>query len=135
VLHRCHPQVEQAKLAASPIEKIVNGASSNSEKELVAVSNVDLQVKPVETKAISFTLVASPSGLGESQDAKPKQGPNRCTAYKKRVGLTGFNCRCGNLFCFIHCYSDKHECPFDYCTAGSDVIAKANPIVKDHECP
>jgi len=130
VLHRCHPQAEQAKLAASPIENIVNGASSNSDKEPVAVSNVDLQVNPVETKAISFTPVASPLGLGESQDAKPKQGPNRCTACKKRVGLTGFNCRCGNLFCSVHRYSDKHECPFDYRTAGRDAIAKANPVVK-----
>lgn len=121
---------EQAKLAASSIENIVNGSSSNSDKEPVAVSNVNLQVKPVETKAISSIPVASPSGLAESQDAKPKQGPNRCTTCKKRLGLTGFNCRCGNLFCSVHRYSDKHECPFDYRTAGRDAIAKANPVVK-----
>ena len=33
---------------------------------------------------------------------------------KKKVGLTGFTCRCGGLFCSIHRYSDKHECKFDY---------------------
>merc|ERR1719232_1258151 len=32
---------------------------------------------------------------------------------KKKVGLTGFTCRCGGLFCSIHRYSDKHECKFD----------------------
>ncbi|KAK6149185.1 hypothetical protein DH2020_016710 [Rehmannia glutinosa] len=26
--------------------------------------------------------------------------------------------------------TDKHECPFDYRTAGRDAIAKANPLVK-----
>merc|ERR1711936_1425680 len=33
---------------------------------------------------------------------------------KKKVGLTGFTCRCGGLFCSIHRYSDKHDCTFDY---------------------
>lgn len=121
---------EQAKLAASSIENIVNGSSSsNNDKEPVVVGSVDLQVKPVERKVIA-TPQSSASGLGESGDAKPKQGPNRCTTCKKRVGLTGFNCRCGNLFCSVHRYSDKHDCPFDYRTAGRDAIAKANPVVK-----
>lgn len=123
---------ENAKLAASSFENIVNGSSSSgtTDKESVALNTVDLQVKAVEPKAIS-TPVASPSGLGESPDAKPKQGgPNRCTSCQKRIGLTGFKCRCGNLFCSSHRYSDKHECPFDYVSAGRDAIAKANPIVK-----
>jgi aminoglycoside phosphotransferase len=30
----------------------------------------------------------------------------------------------------VHRYSDKHDCPFDYRTAGKDAIAKANPVVK-----
>lgn len=121
---------EQAKLAASSFENIVNGSSSSgNDKEPVVVSSVDLQVKPVEPKVISVPE-SSASDLGENEDAKPKQGPNRCTTCKKRVGLTGFNCRCGHLFCSIHRYSDKHECPFDYRTAGRDAIAKANPVVK-----
>ncbi|MBO8589735.1 hypothetical protein INN88_14135 [Staphylococcus aureus] len=44
--------------------------------------------------------------------------------------MTGFNCRCGNLFCAAHRYSDKHDCLFDYQTAARDAIAKANPVVK-----
>ncbi|KAF3678005.1 hypothetical protein FXO37_04575 [Capsicum annuum] len=30
---------------------------------------------------------------------------------------------------FVHHYSDKHNCPFDYRNAGQNAIAKANPIV------
>ena len=53
-----------------------------------------------------------------------------CFLCKKRVGLTGFKCRCGNIFCSLHRYSDKHSCTYDYRTAGRDAIAKANPVVK-----
>ncbi|PSS36734.1 Zinc finger A20 and AN1 domain-containing stress-associated protein [Actinidia chinensis var. chinensis] len=55
---------------------------------------------------------------------------NRCSFCRKRVGLTGFKCRCGHTFCSIHRYSDKHNCIFDYKGAGQDAIAKANPAVK-----
>ncbi|KAF3834917.1 hypothetical protein F7725_027475 [Dissostichus mawsoni] len=54
---------------------------------------------------------------------------NRCFACRKKVGLTGFDCRCGNLFCAIHRYSDKHDCPYDYRSAAAARIRKENPIV------
>ncbi|CAL9052194.1 unnamed protein product, partial [Musa banksii] len=65
-----------------------------------------------------------------SGKAKATEEPNRCSYCKKRVGLTGFTCRCGNLFCAAHRYSDKHACSFDYLRANQDAIAKANPVVK-----
>nr|QYC07286.1 SAP10 [Tamarix hispida] len=124
---------EQAHLAASSFENIVNGSSSGSTNgtEPVIVCNIDFQVDKAEPK-ISLPIEACPSApvVGDTGEVKVKQGPNRCTTCKKRVGLTGFNCRCGNMFCATHRYSDKHECPFDYRTAGRDAIAKANPVVK-----
>lgn len=69
------------------------------------------------------------SGQAEGQE-RAKQVPTRCNCCKKRVGLTGFNCRCGNTFCSLHRYSDKHNCPFDYRAAGRAAIEKANPVVK-----
>lgn len=45
------------------------------------------------------------------------------------MGLTGFQCRCGHLFCALHRYSDKHSCTYDYKAAGQEAIAKANPLV------
>merc|ERR1711976_705687 len=45
------------------------------------------------------------------KDKKPKK--NRCHTCKKKVGLTGFQCRCGGLYCGLHRYSDKHDCTFD----------------------
>lgn len=54
----------------------------------------------------------------------------RCTICRKRVGLTGFRCRCDNLFCGTHRYSDSHDCSFDYKAAGRAEIMKNNPVVR-----
>ncbi|KAL8145856.1 zinc finger A20 and AN1 domain-containing stress-associated protein 8-like [Apium graveolens] len=130
---KCHKDMvlkqEQATLAATSIENIINGSSSGCEKEPVAAGTVSMQVDLPESKIISLPSSPIVSGSGETDEMKGK-GPSRCSTCKKRVGLTGFKCRCGNLFCGSHRYSDKHECPFDYRTAGRDAIAKANPVVK-----
>jgi hypothetical protein len=54
---------------------------------------------------------------------------NRCATCRKKVGLLGFRCRCEGTFCSVHRYSDKHDCGFDYKTAGREQIAKHNPVV------
>ncbi|EOY32594.1 PREDICTED: zinc finger A20 and AN1 domain-containing stress-associated protein 8 [Theobroma cacao] len=129
---KCHKDMilkqEQAKLAASSIDNIVNGSSTGNGNETVIATGVDVP-NSVEPKTI-LVQTSCPSGSGESIEAKLKEGPIRCSTCKKRVGLTGFKCRCGNLFCTSHRYSDKHDCPFDYRTAARDAIAKANPVVK-----
>lgn len=129
---KCHKDMilkqEQAQLAASSIGSIVNGSSSSKGKEPVVTGPVDLQIGSVEPK----TVLTEPStdSISKSSEVKAKEGPNRCGTCRKRVGLTGFKCKCGHLFCSLHRYSDKHECTFDYRTAGQDAIAKANPVVK-----
>ncbi|CAN0902087.1 Zinc finger A20 and AN1 domain-containing stress-associated protein 8 [Linum grandiflorum] len=126
---KCHKDTmlnqEQSKLAASSAASILNGSSMSLAREpVIAVKTNDVQVTSVELKTIA-------SSAGESVEMKPPQeGPNRCNTCNKRVGLTGFKCRCENVFCANHRYSDKHNCPFDYRTAGREAIAKANPLVK-----
>ncbi|XP_010489793.1 PREDICTED: zinc finger A20 and AN1 domain-containing stress-associated protein 5-like [Camelina sativa] len=41
---------------------------------------------------------------------RDQQIVNRCSGCRKKVGLTGFRCRCGDLFCSEHRYSDRHDC-------------------------
>ncbi|XP_054630862.1 AN1-type zinc finger protein 5a [Dunckerocampus dactyliophorus] len=78
--------------------------------------------------ASNLTPVASSSSDDSKEDlSKPKK--NRCFMCRKRVGLTGFDCRCGNLFCGIHRYSDKHNCPYDYKAEAAAKIRKENPVV------
>lgn len=81
-----------------------------------------------EAGGASSAAVSGASGEEDrGQDGKKKK--NRCGVCKKKVGLTGFTCRCGGLFCSIHRYSDKHECKFDYKAMGAEEIAKSNPVI------
>ncbi|XP_056146355.1 AN1-type zinc finger protein 5-like [Lampris incognitus] len=83
-------------------------------------------VDPVVTELIS--LKHKPSTAGEEpKTIKPRK--IRCFVCHKKLGLTGFDCRCGNMFCGIHRYSDKHNCPYDYKTEGAAKIRKENPVV------
>uniref|UniRef100_A0A8C9FP14 AN1-type domain-containing protein n=1 Tax=Pavo cristatus TaxID=9049 RepID=A0A8C9FP14_PAVCR len=75
--------------------------------------------------------VSQPSTSQNEEKAPelPKPKKNRCFMCRKKVGLTGFDCRCGNLFCGLHRYSDKHNCPYDYKAEAAAKIRKENPVV------
>lgn len=92
-----------------------------------------------DTPSASSSSAGTPSSDQQSVDADvaaaaasapaPKQ-KNRCDQCRKRVGLTGFECRCGGMYCAIHRYSDMHQCSFDYKALGEQEIRKNNPVVK-----
>ncbi|ESO10343.1 hypothetical protein HELRODRAFT_91895 [Helobdella robusta] len=65
----------------------------------------------------------------DAPTTKVKEKSNKCHICKKRVGLTGFDCRCGGLFCGLHRYSDTHQCTFDYKEEARKEIAMKNPKV------
>ncbi|PHT65777.1 Zinc finger A20 and AN1 domain-containing stress-associated protein 8 [Capsicum annuum] len=104
---------EHAKLTVVSSQDVVRRSSSSDESEL----------------ALAGAAVASADLASQISQVKSKEGLKKCTACCKRVGLTGFSCKCGDLFCADHHYSDKHSCPFDYRNAGQNAIAKANPII------
>ncbi|ODM89561.1 AN1-type zinc finger protein 6 [Orchesella cincta] len=64
-----------------------------------------------------------------SAESESKKKKNRCQSCNKKVGLTGFECRCGGMYCAIHRYSDKHDCKFDYRQLGAEQIRKNNPVI------
>ena len=53
----------------------------------------------------------SPAKAGSATKKKKK---NRCLICKKKVGLTGFSCQCGGLFCGAHRMATAHSCQFDH---------------------
>ncbi|VFQ75228.1 unnamed protein product [Cuscuta campestris] len=82
-------------------------------------------------------IVSHPGGkeAAEEKENRPLKRPrevSRCTGNgcRRKVGLIGFRCRCGEVFCSEHRYSDRHDCTFDYKAAGRDAIARENPVVR-----
>lgn len=79
--------------------------------------------------------LSSPVSLESLQSSsyqQPASHVGRCSWCRKRIGLTGFSCRCSGTFCSLHRYSDQHECSFDYQAHGRIELTKANPEVR---CP
>jgi len=59
-----------------------------------------------------------------------KRVVSRCSGCRRKVGLGGFRCRCGELFCADHRYSDRHDCGYDYKKVGREAIARENPVIR-----
>uniref|UniRef100_A0A4W5PJZ3 Zinc finger AN1-type containing 6 n=1 Tax=Hucho hucho TaxID=62062 RepID=A0A4W5PJZ3_9TELE len=77
-----------------------------------------------DTDQASVDVQDKPSDSDEPKATKK----NRCFSCRKKVGLTGFDCRCGNVFCSMHRYSDIHNCTFNYKADAAEKIRKANPV-------
>lgn len=77
-------------------------------------------------------LTSSPEPVALSSDAdgskkvKAQVDRTRCAECKKKVGLTGIECRCGSVYCGSHRIAEKHACTFDFKTFGRDHIERAN---------
>ncbi|XP_058087933.1 zinc finger A20 and AN1 domain-containing stress-associated protein 4 [Magnolia sinica] len=115
---------EQASSAKVAFEKSLNGgipAPVNSPLDLTETD--DDRLSPLSLPS------ASPSSSSGSAQA-PSGEQNRCSSCRKRVGLTGFRCRCGTTFCGVHRYPEQHGCTFDFKAVGREEIARANPLVK-----
>ena len=88
----------------------------------------------IETEQTASAGPPSTSQTAEEQDPNDHQRPvqkntNRCFSCNKRVGLTGFKCRCDYVFCGTHRLPEEHHCDFDYKTTGREQLSKNNPLV------
>lgn len=69
------------------------------------------------------------SSVQTSPPAEKPSVPGRCYHCNKKVGIYGFNCRCGFNFCSSHRYADAHDCTFDYKTFEREQLRKTNQAV------
>ncbi|KRX83080.1 AN1-type zinc finger protein 5, partial [Trichinella sp. T6] len=119
------PQEERPEMPVD-VETVVDAIDAAANKVLVvSVSSSSLNGSGGGEKSEdnSTTTTTAPAKLEVKKS-------NRCLACKKRVGLTGFECRCGGLFCAVHRYTDMHECNFDYKAMGKAEIRKNNPVIQ-----
>ncbi|XP_073490543.1 AN1-type zinc finger protein 5 [Aquarana catesbeiana] len=114
-------------VAALPVTQQMTEMSISREDNVTSPSSESTE--PVVTQP--SPSVSQPSTSQNEDKAPELQKPkkNRCFMCRKKIGLTGFDCRCGNLFCGLHRYSDKHNCPYDYKAEAAAKIRKENPVV------
>ncbi|XP_010911243.1 zinc finger A20 and AN1 domain-containing stress-associated protein 5 [Elaeis guineensis] len=115
---------EQAASAKIAVEKSFASSSSSSPSAVAVTSPAGDARSPV-------ALTLPEAAVSETSPVASQT--SRCTACRKRVGLTGFKCRCGSTYCGGHRYPEQHGCTFDFKAAGREAIARANPVVKAHK--
>ncbi|CAN0841725.1 Zinc finger A20 and AN1 domain-containing stress-associated protein 1 [Linum grandiflorum] len=121
---------EQAASAKAVMEKTL---SFNSNTKATSSVVVKPPAAIVSEKKLVIGEESSSEAVSEAVKAvavETVKAANRCLTCNKRVGLTGFKCKCGSTFCGSHRYPENHECDYDFKEAGRNQIAKANPVVK-----
>lgn len=53
---------------------------------------------------------------------KPKKKRCAFPECKKKIGLLGFECKCGQLFCAAHRHAEDHNCSFDHKSQGKNIL-------------
>lgn len=60
----------------------------------------------------------------EELELRRQKDTSRCYECEKKIGLTGFQCKCGYLFCAKHRYAEEHACSFDFASHGRELLAQ-----------
>ncbi|XP_055742327.1 AN1-type zinc finger protein 5-like isoform X2 [Salvelinus fontinalis] len=123
-------KVDPSSGSAADMARTIHGSlpvtQQMTEMSISREDNPD-SLEPVVIQPTASSPVTASGDEAKEDTPKPKK--NKCFMCRKRVGLTGFDCRCGNLFCGVHRYSDKHNCPYDYKAEAAAKIRKENPVV------
>ncbi|GLU05674.1 hypothetical protein SLE2022_227610 [Rubroshorea leprosula] len=130
---KCYRDLRVEEEQAAKAKAAMENSLSFKLKEPAVVAPIKL----ADTMAVELPHVGSgSSSLGEtsaavaSGEVEAPKVPNRCLSCNKKVGLAGFKCKCGSMFCGAHRYPEQHQCSFDFKSTGRNAIAKANPVVK-----
>ena len=121
---------EQAASAKAAMEKTLNINPKQNIDSKVVVDAPQVVVANSVQSVVSAEASSSAETVVAGGDQVPSKPANRCFSCSKKVGLTGFQCKCGGTYCGTHRYAENHECLFDFKGAGRDAIAKANPVIK-----
>lgn len=119
-------QQQQAVTMAS-----VTPASASSSLPVAAKFSEPVAIPAADAPSSSGTESVAASPAAPASGSPAKSGPTRCAhpECRKKVGLTGFKCKCDQVFCGAHRYAESHACPFDYKESARQKLAAQNPLV------
>ncbi|XP_062166908.1 zinc finger A20 and AN1 domain-containing stress-associated protein 5-like [Alnus glutinosa] len=99
-----------------------SSAASKSSPKIIHKSSSS---RSAETRKVAKTALSTSGALDW-----PRSEVNRWARCRRKVRLTGFRCRCGELFRSEHRYNDRHICSYDYKPTGREAIARENLVVR-----
>ncbi|CAG5087989.1 Similar to ZFAND5: AN1-type zinc finger protein 5 (Homo sapiens) [Cotesia congregata] len=90
-------------------EHILKKQLSSLPKPTAASSNPELSSSSSSSLSLSQLAASCSEALSdvaepETETSEPEKSKkrNRCFTCRKKIGLTGFDCRCGGVFCGLH---------------------------------
>jgi len=106
------------KISTPELKNNINEAISLRKPETPTPSTSEkISINTPKTTDSSQSATSTTTSTPKTASKAKKR---RCGMCKKKIGLTGFECKCGNLYCAIHRYADVHNCTFDYKTDGRE---------------
>ncbi|CAK92805.1 unnamed protein product (macronuclear) [Paramecium tetraurelia] len=60
---------------------------------------------------------------------KMKENPSKCKVCKRKLGISGIQCKCEAYFCNKHRLPEEHQCTFDHAEKAKQLLIKNNPFV------
>jgi len=128
---KCYRDLQMKEQRSSSAKLVLNQTLIPQQSNSSCLDTEIIHPSPPSVVSSSTPLtVEMVAAVGPSEAEPPKVQPNRCGTCRRRVGLTGFKCRCGLTLCGTHRYPEQHGCGFDFKGMGKEEIRKANPVVK-----
>ncbi|CAD8139896.1 unnamed protein product [Paramecium pentaurelia] len=67
-----------------------------------------------------------------NQQVNVQQDPSKCYVCKRKLGISGIQCKCKIVFCNKHRLPEDHNCTYDHAEKARQLLIKNNPLV-DHK--
>ncbi|NP_001229847.1 AN1-type zinc finger protein 6 isoform c [Homo sapiens] len=112
------PATSVSSLSESLPVQCTDGSVPEAQSALDSTSS-SMQPSPVSNQSLLSESVASSQLDSTSVDK----------AVPETEDVQGFECRCGNVYCGVHRYSDVHNCSYNYKADAAEKIRKENPVV------
>lgn len=109
-------------------EEVAGGKAKEEKKEEEKKKEGDKE-SDSEKKVTEAGANGAESSEPAKEEKKEQTDKTKCWTCSKKIGLMGFDCRCGYIYCAKHRYAEEHECDFDHKSRGREIIAKANPNI------
>ncbi|KAK3220914.1 hypothetical protein Dsin_014884 [Dipteronia sinensis] len=132
--------LESLSLADTKLPSNPSSDFSISDTVMVALESLSLAERKLPSKPYSVfssdttmpeldSGLKTPNDFSFGSDSSGSRSNSRCNKCNKKVGLIGFKCRCGDIFCGKHRYATEHSCTFDYKKFDLENLIKQNPLI------